>query len=247
MCDARRPREQVTPSRGPSRMPFASSLLRALAPGVQVPLANACACSGVAALVMHAGRTSSLRKEAFSVGLAVASLASLVAMRSLFTRTRDPHAARVRAFLWLPLAGAIVGWAADVSMRMDGCSVGLSIAGNGDLTGGGLETVVIATLSAFVGLLGTALVLPQIHALERARSATKEQGARLAALAERLALFTWSVALGIGVIANDLARPREIDATRALVIVGTLGIIGQCGRALGVRAAVAPMTRLPYR
>jgi hypothetical protein len=119
--------------------------------------------------------------------------------------------------------------------------------GSEELRGGAVETVLIVILSAFAGLLGTALVWPQIHALERARSAAKEQGLRLAAVAERLARFVWSVALAIGVLANHLAGPRELDATRALVIAGTLGILGQCARAWGVRSAAAPMTPLPYR
>jgi hypothetical protein len=226
-------------------MSVGSTLVRTLRPGVQVPLANACACGGLAALVMHVGRTSEMRGEAFPVALAVASCASLVVMRVLFIQTNDPRQARIQAFLWPPLVGAIAGAVADVCMHVGGWTVNLSILGT-ELDGGVAETLVIAILSAFAGLVGTVLLLPQIRALERARFVTKEP-VGLVTLADRLALLTWAAALGIGVVALVLARVREVDGAVALVTVATVGFLALCARVWRVRDAVAPMSSTPYR
>ncbi len=227
-------------------MALPATLLRVLRPGIQVPLANAVACGGLAALVMHVGRTAQLRQGAFSVGLVAASLGSLVAMSIVFRWTKDPDRARAQAFLWPPLVGALVGATADLCLHVGRSPVSLSIAGFG-LGGGADETVMVAFLSSFVGLLGTALLWPQIQVLARARDATTERDARVAALAEWLALSVWGVALGVALLANGLATVREHGATWPLVLVGTLGLLGQCLRAAGIRGAVARGAPAPYR
>jgi hypothetical protein len=225
---------------------FGSKLAGFLRPGVQVPSANACACGGLAALVMHVGRTSEMREEAFSVALAIASGASLVAMRVLFVRTKDPHRAKVQAFVWPPLIGAIAGAVADVWTHVGSWSVALSIFGT-ELGGGVAETVLIAILSAFAGLVGTALILPQVRALERARASAEEADARVSMVAERLALATWATALALAGIAFVVARARELDGMRVLVAVAALGFLAQCARVRRARSGVVSAASAPYR
>ena len=224
-------------------------LFRALRPGLQVPLANACASTGVAALVMHFGRTSELRAEAFTLGLTVAACGSLVLMRVIFTGTNDPTRARTHALLWPPLLGASLGALCDWSIQASGYDLKLSFAGSP--LGGGLgETLQIAAFSALAGLLGTALLLPQIRVLGRARASSASEGGAnpaLAALAERLGLLTWAVALAIGVLASVLAGSREVEGAVVLAVVGATGLAGQVLRAFWGRSREVVTTPAPYR
>jgi hypothetical protein len=195
---------------------------------------------------MHVGRTAEIRKVAFSVGVVVAALGSLAVLRVLFTRSKDSHGARTRAVLWPPLVGALVGAAADGCMHLDAVGVSLSIAGT-DLGGGVSEMVAIALFSAIAGFIGTGLLLPQVVVLARAGEAPEGAIARLAGLAERLAVFVWGVAFGLAALTCVLARPRELDAAVALLVAGVLGLGGQCVRAWQARGSAGPLTLGPYR
>jgi hypothetical protein len=224
-----------------------SGLLRALRPGVQVPLANACAFAGVAALVMHVVRTAEFFEVAFPVGVALTAVASLVVMRLLFARSSDSHRAFVQAVMWPPLMGACVGAAVDLCLRSDRPKMSLSFLG-ADLGGGVPETVAVALLSGLAGLLGTAIVLPQVLLVERAREGAGDGGSRLMRAAFRLAVIAWATAFTIASLATLLARREEGAATAVLVVACALGVAGQAARA---RLASESVTRVapaaPYR
>jgi len=101
--------------------------LRLLRPGLQVPIANACAFAAIAALVMHFMRSVALSGSAFPAGVGLVALASLVVMRLLFGRARDAHGARTAALFWPPVIGGVAGAVVHVTTCKP--SVGLSIAG----------------------------------------------------------------------------------------------------------------------
>jgi hypothetical protein len=229
------------------------AVLRLLRPGLQVPLANACAFAGIAALVMHGMRTAALSDDAFPAGVGVVGLASLVVMRLLFGRARDAHGARMHALFWPPVLGGAAG--AVVHVTTCNPRVGLSIAGVW-LGGGVPEIVAVASLSAFAGLLGAAVLVPQVLVIARARGEdcgggeggeAGHAGARLARLADRLARATWGLACVLAGAAYVVARPGEIATASALAAVTVAGLAAQIARAGLGRAGPASVPAAPYR
>jgi len=219
-------------------------LLRALRPGLQVPLANACAFGGIAALVMHVMRTAELSAEAFPVGVALVVGASLVVMRLLFGRSTDAHLARVQGLLWPPVIGCTVGAAVHALMCLRQPYMQLSIAGV-SLGGGAAEVVAVALFSGLAGLLGAALLLPQVVVVVRARAAARDAGMKLAQTAARLAVVMWGVALAVAVVACALAHEAELGTAATLAAAAALGLAGQgvcawLAREPGLQPAPAP-------
>jgi hypothetical protein len=223
-----------------------SALLRVLRPGLQVPLANACAFGGIAALVMHVMRTAELSEEAFPVGVALVVGASLIVMRLLFGHSSDAHRARVQALLWPPVIGCIAGALVHSTMCLDRPYMEMSIAGV-SLGGGGAELVAVTLLSGLAGLLGAALLLPQVIVVVRARAAMRDGGAQLAQTAARLAVAMWGIALGVAVVACALARESELGTSAALAAEAALGLAGQGVCAWLARQPVLQPAPVPYR
>lgn len=187
-----------------------------------------------------------MRPQAFTVGVVVALLASMLVLRFLFVGSPDWNRACVRTALWPPLVGAIVGIAADLCMRMDG---GVSLSFGGMALGGGLpETIAVAILGAFAGIAGTALLLPQVVLLHRARwvDPTEEE---VASAAERLGVLAWTAASSLTLFTLVIADERERTVTLALALGCILGGTGQCVRACLVRERplAPPIVALPYR
>jgi hypothetical protein len=222
------------------------ALRRAFRPGVQVPLANACAFGGIAALVMHLMRTVDLTEEAFPAGVALVVGASLVVMRLLFGRSTDAHLARVQGLLWPPFIGCIVGASVHAGLCLGRPYMDLSIAGV-HLGGGVAEVVAVAVLSGLAGLLGAALLLPQVMVVVRARAAARDAGVQLALTAARLAVAVWGIALGLSVLACGLARGTELGTSATLVAVAALGLSGQGLCAWLARQPVLQPAAAPYR
>lgn len=222
-------------------------MLRLLRPGIQVPLANACACGGIAAIVMHFGRTAAMRPQAFAVGVLVAVIVSLLLLRLLFVGSPDAHRARVRAALWPPLVGAVVGIAADGCMHLGG-GVSVSFAGVA-LGGGAPELMAIAVLGALAGTAGTALLLPQVSVLHRSRL-LDPTASRVALAADRLGVVAWGVASLLAMAACALADERETATACALALACVTGGAGQWLRWHRLTRASAPSAALvaaPYR
>jgi hypothetical protein len=229
-----------------SVVPARSTLLRALRPGLQVPLANACAFGGVAALVMHVMRTAELSPEAFPVGVALVAGASLLLMRLLFVRSSDAHRARVHAFLWPPVIGALAGATVDRAMWLGHPEMRLAFLGvpfGGDV----MEVVAVAVLSGFAGLLGTALLLPQIVVITRAKAATDDAGAHLSRLAVRLAQAAWAIAFAIAATSFVIARGTERSATSTHLVAAGIGLFGQTVRVWLSREKPIALATVPYR
>ena len=228
------------------QMHVPSALLRVLRPGLQVPLANACAFGGIAALVMHAMRTVELFEEAFPVAVALVVGASLIVMRLLFGRSTGAHRARVQGLLWPPVIGCIAGALVHSTMCLDRPYMYLSIAGV-SLGGSRAEVVAVAILSGLAGLLGAALLLPQVIVLIRARADMRDDGARLAQPAARLAVAVWGVALGIAGLACALARETELWTSAVLGTAAALGLTGQGVCVWLARQPVLQPVPAPYR
>lgn len=223
-----------------------SALLRALRPGVQVPLANACAFGALAALVMQAMRTAELSPEAFPTGVALVAGASLLLMRLLFVRTSDAHRARVHAFLWPPVIGALVGATVDRGMCLGRPEMSLAFLGV-PLGGDVMEVVAVAVLSGLAGLLGTALLLPQIVAIARAKWATGDDAARLSRLAVRLGQAAWAIAFVIAATSFLVARGPERIAASTLLLAAGIGLCGQTVKLWLSREKPIALATLPYR
>lgn len=228
----------------PSRV--AAVLLSVLRPGLQVPLANACAFGGVAALVMHVMRTAAFAPPAFPVGVALVAGASVVVMRLLFGGPADAHRARVQAFLWPPLVGALVGASIDCAMNLASPQLRFAFLGE-PLGGGPMEAVAVGLLTGLAGLLGTALLLPQIAAIARARAAADEDAARLTRIAERVTAATWAAALGIAAVSAIIAARDEVATATGLVIVAAIGFAAQVMKPRLARESLARAVALPYR
>lgn len=220
-------------------------LSRALRPAAQVPLANAFACTAIAALVMHFGRTAQMLPASFVIGVEIACAGSLVMLHVLFGRSPDTRVARVRALVLPPLVGLVAGGGADAAMHYGNHAMSLSLAGV-DLGGGASELLVIGVLSGGAGLLGALLLVPQVLALERARLETEMGTPEAAAAAERLGVIAWAAALGLALLAWVLARPSEIDVVRVLVAASATGVAGQWARASRARTC-ASVAAGPYR
>jgi hypothetical protein len=218
--------------------------LRFLRPGLQVPLANACAFAAIAALVMHFMRSVALSDAAFPAGVGFVALASLLVMRLLFGRARDAHGARMAALFWPPVIGGVAGAVVHVAA----CDpwVGLSIAGVW-LGGGVPEVVAVASLSGLAGLLGAVLLLPQVVVIARARADEDEAGARLGRLAERLARATWGAACVLAGAAYVVARSGEIVTTCVLGALGAMGLAAQVAKTSLARAESVRLPAAPYR
>jgi hypothetical protein len=234
------------PARPRSPMHAPSALLRALRPGLQVPLANACAFGGIASLVMHIMRTAELSEDAFPAGVALVVGASLIVMRLLFGHSSDAHRARVQAFLWPPVIGCIAGALVHSTMCLDRPYMDLSIAGV-SLGGGGAELVAVALLSGLAGLVGAALLLPQVIVVVRARAAMRDGGAQLAQTAARLTVAVWGIAFGISGVACGLAQETEFGTSATIMAVAALGLTGQGLRAWLGRQPVLQQAPVPYR
>jgi hypothetical protein len=188
-----------------------------------------------------------MRPQAFSVGVLVAGVVSLLVLRLLFVGSPDAHRARVRAALWPPMVGAVVGVAADACMHVDG-GVSLSFAGV-ELGGGAPELMAIGVLGSLAGTGGTALILPQVVAL--ARSRLQDPSASCVAVAgNRLGVITWAVAALLALTACALADERETATACGLAAVCVAGGAGQCVRWWRLaRASMssAPPGAAPYR
>lgn len=166
-----------------------------------------------------------MRPQAFAVGVIVAGLVSLLVLRLVFVGSPDAHRARVRAVLWPPIVGAVVGIAADACMHLDG-GVSLSFAGV-ELGGGEPELMAIAVLGAIAGTAGIALVLPQVVVLHRSRL-LDPTASRIALAADRLGVVTWGVASLLAMVACAFADERE---TPTACILALACIAGGAGRA----------------
>jgi len=223
-----------------------SALLRVLRPGLQVPFANACAFGGIAALVMHAMRTVELCEEAFPLAVALVVGASLIVMRLLFGRSPNAHRAQLHGLLWPPVIGCIAGALVHSTMCLDRPYMEMSIAGV-SLGGAGPEVVAVALLSGLAGLLGAALLLPQVIVVVRARAAMRDGGAQLAQTAARLAVAMWGIALGVTGVACALARETELGTSAALAAGAALGLAGQGVCAWLARQPVLQPAPAPYR
>jgi hypothetical protein len=238
--------EQTRRARVRSRMALPPALARTLRPAVQVPVANACAFAGIAAIVMHFLATAQLSPVAVPSGVALTGVASLAVMRLLFTRSTDVHRSRVHAVLWPPLLGAIVGTAVDLGMRLGHPHMRIGFAGI-SLGGGVAEAVAVAVLSAIAGILGTAIVLPQVNTLARARASDARSGAHVAHAAGALALRAWASALAIGALACALAAPGEVAAPAVIAALGALGLASQGAHAQLARESDLDVACGPYR
>jgi hypothetical protein len=195
---------------------------------------------------MHALRTAAMSPAAFPPGIALVAAASLVVMRLLFGRPIDAHRARVHAFLWPPVIGALVGPVVDRFMWLTVPDLELAFLGvrfHGDLA----EIVAVAVLSAAAGLLGAALLVPQIIVITRARSAPDDAAARLTRLASRLALATWAIAFAIAAASDLLASRREQAAASVLVALAAIGLCGQALRWWLSREPPMRLAAVPYR
>jgi hypothetical protein len=221
-------------------------VLRALRPGVQVPLANACAFGGIAALVMHAMRTAALSAEAVPAGVALVAGASLLLMRLLFVRSTDAHRARVHAFVGPPMIGALVGATVDRGMCWERPQMGLAFLGM-PLGGDVMEAVAVAVISGLAGLLGTALLLPQIVVIAHAKTASDDAAASLTRLAVRLAAATWAIAFAVGVLTDLIARGSERITARTLLIAAAVGLCSQAVRWRLDRERPIRSSAVPYR
>jgi hypothetical protein len=166
-------------------------------------------------------------------------------LRALFGRSPDTRVARVRALVLPPLVGSIVGVAADAAMHCGNHAMSLSLAGV-DLGGGASELLVIWLFSGLAGLLGALLLVPQVLALERARLQTEIGTPEAAAVAERLGVVAWAVALGLALLAWALAGPSEITVVSVLAAASVAGVMGQWVRASRAPACGA-IAAGPYR
>lgn len=226
-------------------MVVAAAVLRTLRPSVQVSTGNACAFAGTAAIAMHLVGTASLSKAAVPVGVLLTGVAALGAMLALFTRLTDAHRARVQAVLGPPLVGALVGMLIDGGIRAANPTMRIGFAGIA-LGGGLAEFVAVAVLSAMVGLVGVAIVLPQVNALACTREGDAQGGPHSAHAAGSLALRAWVTALGIGLLGLMWGDSR--GPSLAVVVLGALGLASHLVRERFARAGrVAFPAPLPYR
>jgi uncharacterized membrane protein YqjE len=131
-------------------------------------------------------------------------------------------------------------------MCLDRPYMDLSIAGV-SLGGSRAEVVAVAILSGLAGLLGAALLLPQVIVLIRARADMRDDGARLAQTAARLAVAVWGVALGIAGLACALARETELWTSAVLGTAAALGLTGQGVCVWLARQPVLQPVPAPYR
>jgi hypothetical protein len=210
-------------------------------PGVQVPLATACTFASLAAIALRLLRIGALWRPAGDLGVAVAALLSLGALR-LLARTDDADKARVRAIAWPPALAGLVGVVVDLALhaRFPRAELAFEELPLSDLGAG--EPVAVGMLSACVGLFGSLVLAPQVWLLAR----TRERGdaADVTRMARSLAVAAWALALVAGAV--SLLAAREGRAPVAVFCLASAGLLAQLVVLRGERTVAMPATG-PYR
>jgi hypothetical protein len=212
-----------------------------LRPGAQVPLATACTFGAMTAIVLRVLGVGDLWARAGDAGVAIGAVLSLGALR-LLARTDDADRARIRAIAWPPALAGIVGAAVNCILHLRFPRAELAFEGLSLSDLGPVEPLAVGVLSAFAGLMGSMVLLPQVWLLARARD--RDDGAAIARVARGLAVTAWALAFVTSAVARLVARQPWAPAV--LFVIASFGLLGQTLLLRRERALPMPVTG-PYR